>query len=410
MNIDELREYQLEFEKIRPQLKNEFKKLTILRNKFIKDYRESKIKTLQIDEYIIGKGEQTFCNRIENELNAWGNMHGSPAWKFGIYFGQYRGDQKKKYRIGKQAFGDNIQVAFKHVKQEIINLLYYGKLEEYEELKENLISPMFKGKILSLYYPDKYLNILSSNHLNYFISNLGIENSSDSELDKRLCLMKFKNLNPVMNGWSILEFSRFLYHSFGKPNDETKDDNLPNELKKIKLKDFPPIEKVKSESVELNICKFPKKKKKRKKSKKIDYERKSKNAKRIGDRGEQIVLKYEKNFLQKNNKKQLANKVKHISKKDDRAGYDILSFDINGNKKFIEVKSTLNSIGKGQLNITSNEYIISQETNNYYIYVVYEAGGLNPKIWAIKADDFFTNKNVALTPILYRIELKTEKI
>ena len=38
MHIDDLREYQLKFEKIRPQFKNEFKKITVLRDKFVRDY------------------------------------------------------------------------------------------------------------------------------------------------------------------------------------------------------------------------------------------------------------------------------------------------------------------------------------------------------------------------------------
>jgi hypothetical protein len=410
MHINELREYQLEFEKKRPEFKKRFKKISLLRDRFVRGYSVLKIQNLKLDEYIVGKGEKTFCNRIENELNLWGNMHGSPSKKFGIYFGVLGDDQTRKYRIGKKDFGDDIQVAFYNVKQEIIKLINDGKSENYESLKSNLISPMFKGKILSLYYPEKYLNILSAKHLDYFISFLGIENSSKSELDKRSCIMNFKNSDSVMKDWSMLEISKFLYKSFGNPNDETKDKNLPDELKGLKLKDFPPIEKIRSEVVDLNICELTGKKKSRKRNRKPDYERQSKNAKRIGDRGEQIVLKFEKDFLKQHSKVRLSNKVKHISKKDDRAGYDILSFDINGDEKFIEVKSTQNPIGKGQIQITANEYNISQELSNYYIYVVYDAGGLNPKIWKIKANDLFKNKHVKLITVLYRIELKTEKI
>jgi hypothetical protein len=409
MKINELREYQLEFEKRRSELKKDFKEVTLLRNKFVRDYSISRIQKLKLDEYIIGKGENTFCNRIENELNAWGNMHGSPAWKFGVYFGKYREDKRKDYRIGKKDFGDDIQVAYENVKQEIIKLINDGKTENYEALKANLISPMFKGKILSLYYPKKYLNILSTKHLDYFISLLGIENSSESELDKRSCLMNLKNSDSVMKYWSILEFTRFLYLSFGNPNDEINDKKLPKALKGLKLKDFPPIEKISSEAVELTVCELPVKTKRRKGNIKPNYEGKSKNAKRIGDRGELVVLKFEKDYLKQNNKERLSKKVKHISKSDDRAGYDIQSFEINGDKKFIEVKSTLNPIGKGQIQITDNEYNISQELSNYYIYIVYDAGGLRPKIWPVKANDLLKNKYIKLTPVLYRIELKTKK-
>ena len=106
MNLIELREYQAEFEIIRKDIQKEFKEIDLLRRKFVKDFPVAKIKNLSLDEYIAGKGESsTFCNRIENELNLWGNIHGSNAGKFGIYFGTYGKDREKKYRIGKSAFG-----------------------------------------------------------------------------------------------------------------------------------------------------------------------------------------------------------------------------------------------------------------------------------------------------------------
>lgn len=110
---------------------------------------------------------------------------------------------------------------------------------------------MFKGKILSVYYPDDFMNIFSAKHLNYFIDNLCIENSSRSELDKQALLLHYKNSDQVMKKWSVYEFSRFLYKSFGSPNDEVKEEKLPDELKEFKDKDFPPIEVVNFSYVEL---------------------------------------------------------------------------------------------------------------------------------------------------------------
>ena len=54
-----------------------------------------------------------------------------------------------------------------------------------------------------------------------------------------------------MKKWSVYEFSRFLYKSFGSPNDEVKEEKLPDELKEFKDKDFPPIETVNFSYVEL---------------------------------------------------------------------------------------------------------------------------------------------------------------
>lgn len=86
-----------------------------------------------------------------------------------------------------------------------------------------------------------------------------------------------------------------------------------------------------------------------------------------------IVLKYEKDLLEKEGKPNLARKIKHISQEEgDGAGYDILSFDLHGNEKYIEVKTTrLNS--ETQFHLTDNELEFSKkEASNYYLYRVYD--------------------------------------
>lgn len=94
--------------------------------------------------------------------------------------------------------------------------------------------------------------------------------------------------------------------------------------------------------------------------------------KRIGDLGELWVLKYEIDKLTKANKLNLLDKIKHTSKDEgDGTGFDIQSFDKNGVKIFIEVKTT-----KGKKNST---FFVSRhelekskiEKGNYYIYRLY---------------------------------------
>ncbi|MBZ0110388.1 MAG: hypothetical protein K8F52_17190 [Candidatus Scalindua rubra] len=256
MQTQELREYQVDFEKIRDTIRSDFKELFKAREQFIKDYTIKTISSLKLDDYVTGKGSPSFCNRIENELNAWGNIHGSTAKKFGIYYGVDGDDKEKKYRIGKGEFGTSINNAFEKVKSSIVELI--KNENNFDVLKKNPISPMFKGKILSVYHPDKFLNIFSATYLDYFINMLGLENNSKSELDKQNRLLEFKNRDLVMKSWSIFEFNKFLYKSFGKPNNDLKDDELSKELKDAKLKDFLPIENVKFEFVNLQTDGLPK--------------------------------------------------------------------------------------------------------------------------------------------------------
>lgn len=98
----------------------------------------------------------------------------------------------------------------------------------------------------------------------------------------------------------------------------------------------------------------------------------NKENKRIGDLGELFVIQLEKQKLLNANMENLAKRVAHHSKEQgDGLGYDILSFDMDGNEMYIEVKAT-KSNKNTPFYITRNELERSiQEKNNYYIYRVY---------------------------------------
>lgn len=407
MKITELRDYQIEFEKIRADFNSGFKEINSLRKKFTSDYPTSRIRTLTLDEYVTGKGGQTFCNRIENDLNEWGNIHGSFATKFGVYYGKFGKNSKSKYRIGRKEYGTDENVALKKILSAIIELI--ENKDDLAILKKNPISPMFKGKILSVYYPNEFLNIFSAKHLNYFINNLGLDNDSKSELDKQALLLDFKNSDKVMKEWSIYEFSKFLYSSFGRPNDEIKEENISKELKKFNLKDFPPIESLKFDYVELQTDELPEQiEKKKNKETKVDYSNRSRKFKRIGDRGEQIVLRAERQLLKKNGRKDLAKLVDQISERDDSVGYDIKSYELDGTEKLIEVKSTLRKIGNSNIFLSANELQVAENKENYYFYIIYEVGSKRPKIWKVKSSDFLNDSNIVKEAILYKLNMNTK--
>ena len=407
MKITELRDYQIEFEKIRADYSSGFKVIDRVRKKYTFEYPIHVIANQTKDEYVIGKGDSTFCNRIENDLNDWGNIHGSPAIKFGLYFGKYGEDKSRKYRIGRNEYGTDENIALKKILFSIVELL--ENKDNFNVLRRNPISPMYKGKILSVYYPNDFLNIFSAKHLNYFINILGLDNDSKSELDKQALLLNYKNSDKVMKGWSVFEFSKFLYKSFGNPNDEIKEDNISKELKDFRLKDFPPIESLKFDYVDLQTNELPEPNEKETcKETKIDYFNRSKKIKRIGDRGEQIVLRAERHFLKKNGKMDLAKLVDRVSERDDSVGYDIKSYDLDGSEKLIEVKSTLRKIGKSNIFLSANELQVAENKKNYYFYIIYEVGSTRPKIWRIKSSALLGDENIVKEPILYKISMNTK--
>lgn len=106
---------------------------------------------------------------------------------------------------------------------------------------------------------------------------------------------------------------------------------------------------------------------------KIDFIEKEIRNKHLGLLGELFILKSEIEFLKSNGKEELANKVQHISVEiGDGLGYDILSYDLLGNEKKIEVKTTRGDITR-PFYLTRNELeVSSQNPNNYFLYRLFD--------------------------------------
>jgi len=106
------------------------------------------------------------------------------------------------------------------------------------------------------------------------------------------------------------------------------------------------------------------------KSKFVDYIENEKVNKEIGEEGEILVLQYEQEKLKSLgiNKQPI-----HKSKTEgDGLGYDILSYDENGNEIFIEVKTTTDKY-QTPFYVTQNELKFSQEHgSNYFLYRLFE--------------------------------------
>lgn len=130
----------------------------------------------------------------------------------------------------------------------------------------------------------------------------------------------------------------------------------------------------------------------------------NKENKRIGNLGELFVIQLEKEKLKKANKPKLVKKVAHHAKDiGDGLGYDVLSYDENGNKMFIEVKATKS--GKNTpFFITRNELARSkQEKNNYYIYRIYNFNDetLRGDVLVLQGDA----SNLCVEPVNYKVKM-----
>jgi len=413
MELEDLRLKQAHFESMRKEKQKHYKNLQKLRQQFIKIFTVTKIKSIGKDDYVEGKvingkpNKNTFCYWVEWKTENIGRMQGAKADKFGLYVDK----KSQQYKFIKRFNNEND--AFDFLKEEIIKLIESGKSENLEEIKKIELSPMFKGKILSLYYPNKFVNIFAENHVDYFLKKLGIyhENKNLDLIDKREILLKWKSRDSVMKKWNMFEFKDFLYDELRRP---PKKEQTPDELKDYIdfEEEYPELQKVKPEFITLKINPekiHPSSKKGKSKNGTVDFEKENKRHKRLGEQGESIVFRKEKEFLTENERMDLAKRVKLISKEDTYAGYDILSYELDGTKKYIEVKSTSCSPSNiASFLITINEYNKAKEIENYNLYVVFKVKSKNPKIWKIKNPFQYEGRGLYLTPISFRVTVNTK--
>ena len=190
-------------------------KLLVLRNEFVKHFNTDFIKKMKLEDYCIGLGRNSifcFCYAIEQSFKDLGVILGATAIKFGIYYST----KEEKYVYGPK-FGKSKTTAFNSVKKNLLRLIDAGDKEELEKIEKNIFSSMVKGKILSLYFPEKYLNIFSDIHLDHFLNKLGIGNDAlylQDAVYKRKAIVDFKNSDDVLSSWEMDKFSSFLYSIF----------------------------------------------------------------------------------------------------------------------------------------------------------------------------------------------------
>ena len=377
--------------------KEDWKAAERVRKEFVSDYPLSKIRSLSLDEYVIGKGSdnRSFCYRLEREMDILGRILGATAFKFGIYFGRTKTNAADKYRFS-SIWGSNKKEVFTAIKNAIFNLLQDVDKGDMSAVAKNRLSPMFKGKILHIYRPDQFAPIYSEKHLEYFIANLNISGSFQSGAEMQRALMDYRKMWSELKEQPIPLYMRMLYDIFGHPanNNSGKGGTvklplLDDAVRGAEFIEHMPAISHKTTPLPSDIGA-------------TNHEKRQKQLKRIGDRGEAIVLALEKNRLIQSGKFKLARRIDPVSQQSDSIGYDILSFDEDGSERYIEVKSTAsNNLDRG-FYISSNELEKAKALGNYYIYFVFSAMSNKPKVLPMK-HPALDGKDFILRPITYQV-------
>jgi hypothetical protein len=134
----------------------------------------------------------------------------------------------------------------------------------------------------------------------------------------------------------------------------------------------------------------------------VDYGLLQEENQRRGRQGENLVIDYERTWLRQHDRPDLASRVRWTARDDgDGLGHDVLSFDLGGQERYIEVKTTKLGI-ETPFYITSAELDFAQRNVEHYaLYRVYDALG-EPRFFALEGD---ITEAVTLTPVSYRAQI-----
>lgn len=414
MDFSDLNTAQLYFKPQIPVVVANRKNLHGVAQQFRQYYTAERLRNMPLEHYALGNDlpEEgfNFCHTIERRLDGLGRVTGSTSSKFGVYFGRTKSDAEYKYRHTKK-FGNNYIEAFESVKKSLIDLVIAGSQENLQALVSNPISTMFKGKVLSTYYPERYLNVFSDSHLEYFLTQLNIDTDElfwSDAIVKREALRDFKNNDQIMKNWSLDVFMYFLYNVYpGRPPKE--DEEIHDPLENLRKPKFPSFITPDWIDLEIENAKEKSSYKNSGRSKgdsNPDYEGEAREMKRLGDRGEKIVLDMEKQRLESVGRSDLIPFVKKAEY--DYLGYDIKSFEKNGDKRYIEVKTTRAKVGNARFYLSQNELDKAQELENYFIYMVYDILSQSPKIWIVDNPFNPVNPKVKKTAVSYQVEIQVK--
>ncbi len=232
---------------------------------------------------------------------------------------------------------------------------------------------MFKAKILSLYYPERFLAVCSSEHLEMLGDMMGLPEGLPYSQYQNL-LLEVKRRDKTTRKWSEPKFMAYLYKVYVRGNRRSE----------------PPIEKPRT-----------------KKRRRVDFEEMQKQRAEIGRRAEEYALKWEKERLASARLEHLIDKIED---RRDRPGYghDFLSYSVEDEHRHIEVKSVAKVRDGYRFFLSDNEHqtsLSAEQRSGYYFYLVFFDGNRNPvELLTILADKLYPKAEMSATSYEVRFD------
>lgn len=385
---------------------------------FQKKYSVDKLKSMSMKEFVIGSNGHGFYHVMKVQTKPVGGINVFPN-KYWVYKkGDGTIDYVKGIRVGGVPFSTK-EEAFEGFVNEIILLEKAAKDNDKKSLLENRLPKSLKYKLASMYYPDNFFFIYKDEVLDRLFKDLTGETFPDdyNYYDKTDFFIELRDSYEQTKGFSNHKFARLLYYLFGETEKKEGQigavelDNgalLLSNLRqykdtKIRLEIVSLDELERQTKVEITT-KNNGKTKSNNGAGKTNHAELNEIRKLNGSQAEILVVRKEKEFLMEKGLKDKADLVKRESVGNDSLGYDVLSFDENGNKKYIEVKSNKNRTTGFQM--SSTEFNNAKQLKNYWLYLVW-LDEKETKVFAI--NDIFSQENMEklrFTPTSFQVDMK----
>jgi hypothetical protein len=242
------------------------------------------------------------------------------------------------------------------------------------------------------------------------------------------------DIKIVLESFSGRDFSEEGYFNYLTNNDgwqlysanpnyikiiETLEKKSPEEQEHIVnqivgVSELPDIDSIKPQVIEIEISDTPHEEIHKKivhgLTEKIDFAERDALNRMAGDFAERIVIKYERESLIAAGKDALADKVSQVSLQSDSHGYDIMSYDQDGEEKHIEVKAVKSKpVSSFRFFISENEITIARSDKNYHLFIVFDYLSESPLIYRMPNPFLNDIPGVTIRPMKYWVMVEIKK-
>lgn len=224
IEISKLRELQNHFETSRAnteEAKKEYIDSEIVTKQFQEKFSIEKLLSMTLEEYVVGHGSrESFCYWVERQTDIVGRLLAAGA---GNAFNVYYSKKNSSYIIqqgnqGKVVSEEEAKKQLEFIKTSLIELLKAAEKKNFEKIraisKQLPLDQHTIGKIICLYFPEKYLGLFSIRHMDEYLKSFGLLDEKTKNSDafgKREMLLTFKEQDEIMKNWPNRKYTDFLY-------------------------------------------------------------------------------------------------------------------------------------------------------------------------------------------------------